>query len=130
MNVKACSGMCAFCRLNCRAEEGGMMVSAIEGRIRLRDERLKRHATALALESRLASCEAVLSASWNQRTGSMLIIYDAAATSEAAILAMLNAYVPVMRPTGKVSNITDAARKLPAGRPAVYRTPAVVAKAA
>lgn len=122
MNSKGCSGICAFCRFNCRAEEGEAVVSSISGRIRLRDDRLKRKETALALESRLGSCAAVRSAAWNRRTGSMLIIYDAASVSHSAILGLLNPYLPVMRKTGKVCSFK--ARGV-AGNPPAVAAPAL-----
>lgn len=122
MNSKGCSGICVFCPFNCRVEGGDAVASLISGRLRLRDERLKRRDTAQALESRLGSCAAVRSASWNRRTGSMLIIYDAEAVSQAAILGMLNPYLPVMRKTGKVCSFKAGGV---AGKPAAGATPAL-----
>lgn len=97
MEVKTCLGICAFCRFNCRGEEGGVVVSAIEGRIRLRNGMLENPVTAIELESRLGSNPAVRSVSWNRRTGSLLIVYEAASANQAGILSLVSSYLDVKK---------------------------------
>lgn len=62
-----------------------MVVSAIEGRIRIRDEALREGETASLVEQALLECAGVERASANPRTGSLLVAYDAATTSVAAM---------------------------------------------
>jgi hypothetical protein len=53
-----------------------MIASFVEGRIRLRDEKLKNRAVVDEIQKRAAQLRGISDVSINQRTGSLLIFYD------------------------------------------------------
>jgi len=110
MAVKGCSGMCMFCRQSCRGEANSPLVSSIDGRIRLRDARFRNPQVSERAECLLRGNSAVRHACCNQRTGSLLIEYDAKVTGEATILAMLAPILSGRRPAGRVYAFPDVGR--------------------
>ncbi|MBI1921751.1 MAG: hypothetical protein HYS23_11810 [Geobacter sp.] len=110
MAVKGCSGMCMFCRQSCRGEANSLLVSAIDGRIRLRDARFRNPQVSERAECLLRGNSAVRHACCNQRTGSLLVEYDAKAAGEATILAMLAPLLNGRRPAGRVYAFPDVSR--------------------
>lgn len=127
MAVKGCSGMCMFCRQSCRGEANSLLVSAIDGRIRLRDARFRNPQVSERAECLLRGNPAVRHACCNQRTGSLLVEYDAKAAGEATILAMLAPLLNGRRSPGKVYTFPDAAREASL---AIHHQPVPVAEAA
>lgn len=87
-----------------------MLVSSIDGRLRLRDGSLKDPRVAARAESLLQANSAVRSICCNPRTGSMLVEYDSRAAGEAMIMALLAKVIPVTRPTGKLYRLTGNVR--------------------
>lgn len=121
--------MCAFCRYNCRSGEEWVLASSIDGRIRLRDEKLKSPLVAARVESNLRVNAAVQSVSWNRRTGSMLILYDAGTASQGTILGLVTAYFAERLTAGRGCPLRGAAGA-PPGRVLTFRPRGAMAQAA
>lgn len=72
-----------------------MIVSFIEGRIRLRDERLRISQLADAVKEILLNIKGIKEVSANQRAGSILILYDKAVLKLEQILQVLADYLNI-----------------------------------
>lgn len=70
-----------------------MVVSHIDGRLRIRDNAIKNPNVAFAVEDVLKGNEGVIEASVNQRVGSVLINYDLAITDIKKIMRMITPYL-------------------------------------
>ncbi len=66
-----------------------MIVSSVKGRIRIRDERLKRGVFADGLKRRLESSGELFDVCINQRVGSMLIIYNPSVTDNKRLFELV-----------------------------------------
>lgn len=72
-----------------------MIVSLVDGRVRIRDEAFKTHSVTSSLKSRLTSAKGVEGVTANPRAGSILIIYDSAATSIQNIIDAVKGYINI-----------------------------------
>jgi hypothetical protein len=70
-----------------------MIASFVEGRIRLRDEKLKNSAVVDEIQKRAAQLKGISDVSINQRTGSLLIFYDKAVLRLEQVLHILADYL-------------------------------------
>ena len=80
-----------------------MIVSSIRGRIRIRDERLKKMVFADSLKRRLESSEELLDVRINHRVGSMLIIYNPSTTNNKRLFELVGEDIVVKETTGDTS---------------------------
>jgi hypothetical protein len=86
-----------------------MITSFIDGRIRIRDEKLKSIAVVSHMEKRLSQLKGILNVSINQRTGSILIFYDRTVLRIEQALHVLADYLDIVRVVCKsrISSIAD-----------------------
>ncbi len=72
-----------------------MITSFVDGRLRIRDNELKKSSVANALREALLKNHGISEVTANQRVGSFLVVYDKAATSISKVLSILKAYLTV-----------------------------------
>lgn len=75
-----------------------MIVSSVDGRLRIRDDALRNPSTARALEKRLLALKGIVEVKINQRIGSLLVLYDEAVTGIKGIRDAVAGYLDVRRP--------------------------------
>jgi hypothetical protein len=88
---------------------GSMITSFIDGRIRIRDEKLESIAVVSHIEKRLSQLKGIVYVSINRRTRSLLIFYDKTILRLEQVLHVLADYLDIAKAENKrrISCIAD-----------------------
>jgi hypothetical protein len=89
-----------------------MIASFVEGRIRLRDEKLKNKAVVDEIRKRAAQLRGISDVSINQRTGSLLIFYDRAVLRLEQALHILEDYLDAAKTECRKYAVSITNRKI------------------
>jgi len=74
-----------------------MITSFVDGRIRIRDEKLKGIAVVSHIQKKLSQLKGIMDFSINHRTGSLLILYDKTILRLEQILHLLGDYLDIAK---------------------------------
>jgi hypothetical protein len=88
---------------------GAMITSFIDGRLRIRDEKLESIATASHIEKRLSQFKGIVHVAINRRTRSLLICYDKTILKFEQVLHVLADYLDIAKAESKrrISCVAD-----------------------
>lgn len=89
-----------------------MIASFVEGRLRIRDEKLKNRAAADEIQRLITPVKGIFDVSINQRTGSLLIFYDRAILKLEQLLHVLADYLNTTKPECKRYAVSLTDRKI------------------
>ena len=97
-----------------------VVTSHIEGRVRIRDEGLKKEALLSKVRNSLEDCPGIGSVEANLRVGSILVLYDATVTGLERISAIIAEFLGENEPVAeaRMENFSRVLRKIPRTIPA------------
>jgi copper chaperone CopZ len=92
-----------------------VVTSHIEGRVRIRDEGLKKEALLSEVRNALEASPGIAAVEANPRVGSLLVFYDAAVTGMEKISEIIAEFFGEVEPAaeGKLESFTRVLRKIP-----------------